>query len=320
MAGSSTITREGERAEAIARREAKNFYWSFRVLARHKSDAMCAVYAFMRRADDLADDESKPLPQRRAEMTAWLESWRQARAISGSADPVFLALTDTQHRFQISDALLEDLVRGTTLDLEERQPGVEVVTVTTELDEAPDVQDFQVYESFDALYHYCYLVASVVGLVCIKVFGYTDPAAEKLAEQTGLAFQLTNILRDVEEDATRGRIYLPQDDMRAAGTNPREIVLAAQGYDAEPNVMRLLEREGRRAEDYYAAAQRLLPMINPDSRAALWVMVTIYHELLQTIAAGNYQVFGRRRRVSTPRKLWILAQGFLMSRRLKGAA
>ncbi len=303
---------------AVAKREAKNFYYSFRVLPLAKSDAMCAVYAFMRRADDLADDESKPLPQRRAEMAAWLESWRRARAAGGGDDPVFLALTDTQRRFQISDALLEDLVRGTTLDLEEHQPGVEIVTVTTELDEAPDVQDFQVYESFDALYQYCYLVASVVGLVCIKVFGYTDPAAEKLAEQTGLAFQLTNILRDVEEDATRGRIYLPQDDMRAAGTTPREIVLAAQGYDAEPNVTRLLEREGRRAEVYYAAAQRLLPMIAPDSRAALWVMVTIYQELLQTIATSNYRVFGCRRRVSTARKLVILARGFFMARRLKG--
>ena len=303
----------------VAKREAKNFYYSFRVLPQAKSDAMCAVYAFMRKADDLADDESKPLPQRRVEMAAWLESWRAARAIGGGDDAVFLALTDTQRRFGISDALLEDLVRGTTLDLEERQPGVEIVAVTTELDEAPVTEEFQVYETFDALYRYCYLVASVVGLVCIKVFGYTDARAEKLAEQTGLAFQLTNILRDVEEDATRLRIYLPQDDMRAAGTNVREIVLAAQGYDAEPNVQRLLEREGRRAEDYYAAAEQLLPMIDADGRAALWVMVTIYHELLQEIAGANYAVFGRRRRVSTARKLIILGRGFLMARRLKGA-
>ena len=111
--------------------------------------------------------------------------WRAARAIRGGEDAVFLALTDTQRRFGISDELLEDLVRGTTLDLEERQPGVEIVSVTTELDEAPVTEEFQVYESFDALYRYCYLVASVVGLVCIKVFGYTDPRAEKLGRADG---------------------------------------------------------------------------------------------------------------------------------------
>ncbi len=314
-----TLEQAYAHCRAIAKREAKNFYYSFRVLPQHKSDAMCAVYAFMRRADDLADNESRSVSERRAEMAAWLSSWRDARSSASTADPVFLALADTQRRFSISDALLEDLVRGTTLDLEESTPGVTTVTVTTELDEAPDVQDFQVYESFDALYQYCYLVASVVGLVCIKVFGYTDPAAEKLAEETGVAFQLTNILRDVQEDALRGRIYLPQDDMRAAGTNPREVVLATQGFDPSVGVQSLLEREGRRAEGFYAAATRLLPMIDPDSRAALWVMVTIYHELLQKVAAGGYTVLVRRR-VSTPRKLVILAQGFLMARRLKAEA
>ncbi len=309
---------------AIAKREAKNFYYSFRVLPRHKSDAMCAVYAFMRRADDLADDESKSLPQRRAEMAAWLDSWRFARTHTATQDPVFLALTDTQRRFHISDALLEDLVRGTTLDLAEQQPGVSTVPVTTELDEAPSTEGFQVHDTFADLYRYCYLVASVVGLVSIKVFGYTDPAAEKLAEETGIAFQLTNILRDVGEDVARNRVYLPQDDMRAHGLTPFDVVAAAQGYDdgtlGNRSIQPLLAQEGARAEVYYAAAQQLLPLIDPDARAALWVMVTIYHELLQQITAANYPVFGRRIRVSTPRKLLLLAQGFLMARRLKASA
>ncbi len=308
----------------VARREAKNFYYAFRVLPPAKSDAMCAVYAFMRRADDLADDESKPLPQRRTEMAAWLASWRMARAQGGGDDPVFLALTDTQRRFAISDELLEDLVRGTTMDLEPVLAGLTSVSVTTELDEAPSTAQFAIYESFDDLYRYCYLVASVVGLVCIKIFGYTDPAAEKLAEETGIAFQLTNILRDVEEDVDRGRVYLPQDDMRSAGLTPLDVVAAAQGYDdgtlGNKPITALMEREGARAEQYYGSAERLLPMIEPDSRAALWVMVTIYHELLKEIAAAKYPVFATRIRVSTPRKLWILAQGFWMARRLKAGA
>ena len=309
---------------AIARREAKNFYYAFRVLPQDKSDAMCAVYAFMRRADDLADDESKPLPQRRAEMAAWLESWRAARALGGGADPVFFALTDTQRRFGITDALLEDLVRGTTMDLEPQQAGVSVVPVTTELDEAPHTEDFQIYDTFDDLYRYCYLVASVVGLVCIRIFGYKDLAAEKLAEETGIAFQLTNILRDVEEDVARGRVYLPQDDMREAGLGPLDVVAAAQGYEAgrigNRSITPLLRREGARAEAFYASAERLLPLIDADSRAALWVMVTIYHGLLKEIKAAEYPVFARRVRVSTPRKLLILGQGFLMARRLKAGA
>ena len=167
----------------IARREAKNFYWAFRVLPRHKSDAMCAVYAFMRRADDISDDESKPIDLRRTEMAEWLAAWRAAR-ISGSPDPIFTALTHTQRRFEVPDSLLEELVSGTTMDLEPHDPA-----------------EVQTYETFEDLYRYCYIVASVVGLVCIRIFCYSDVRAEGLAEETGVAFQLTNILRDVAEDA-----------------------------------------------------------------------------------------------------------------------
>jgi len=187
------LTAAYEYCRAIAKREAKNFYYAFRVLPQHKSDAMCAVYAFMRKADDLSDDESLSLDTRRQAMAAWTTEWRDARKTS-SDDPVFLALNDTQRRFDISDELLEQLVAGTTLDLNPQPEGVTVHTLT-------DGTKIQVYESFAALHHYCYLVASVVGLVCIKIFGYTDRSAEQLAVDTGVAFQLTNILRDVKEDA-----------------------------------------------------------------------------------------------------------------------
>ena len=146
----------------IAQREAKNFYYSFRVLPEHKRNAMCAVYAFMRRADDISDDETLPVAERRAMMVRWLEAWREARRSGASDDPVFLALNDTQKRFAIPDALLEDLVRGTTMDLEP----------TTQAE-----NELQTFATFDDLYRYCYLVASVVGLVCIRIFGYTDVMA-----------------------------------------------------------------------------------------------------------------------------------------------
>jgi phytoene synthase len=301
----------------IAKREAKNFYYSFRVLPPAKSDAMCAVYAFMRKADDLADDESITLEARRIAMAAWLAAWRAARSGGPTDDPVFIALSDAQKRFSISDQLLEDLVRGTTLDLEAEQPGVTAVTVTKRTDDGEETATYQVYETFDALYRYCYLVASVVGLVCIKVFGYTDPAAEKLAEETGIAFQLTNILRDVKEDADRGRIYLPMDDMRSSGADVEQIVIATEQGIVGHGVRILTVREGKRAKSYYASAEKLLPMIDPDSRAALWVMVSIYRKLLEKIAAKGYPL-STRVSLSTTQKLWVLAQGAMMARRLKG--
>ena len=289
---------------SIAQREAKNFYYAFRVLPQHKSDAMCAVYAFMRRADDIADDESMPIEDRRLIMANWVADWRIARASGLSDDPVFLALNDTQKRFAIPDDLLEELVQGTTMDLDPSS------TPTGEP---------QTFATFEDLYHYCYLVASVVGLVCIRIFGYTDPRAEKLAEETGIAFQVTNILRDVKEDAERGRIYLPLDILAEHNISLDRIHALTAGATLQPNERAALESLSARAEQYYASGDRLLPLIDADSRAALWVLVTIYHRLLLKIKAANYNVFAQRARVSTPGKLLILAQGAAMSMRNRGA-
>ena len=280
----------------IAKREAKNFYYAFRVLPRHKSDAMCAIYAFMRRADDLADDESTSIEQRRIAMAEWVASWRAARNGAPTEDAVFLALNDAQRRFAIPDQLLEELVQGTTMDLEPQASEIKPAAVQT-------------YATFDELYRYCYLVASVVGLVCIRVFGYTDPRAEKLAEETGVAFQLTNILRDVKEDAERGRIYLPLDLMAQFQVTEDRIHALSSGASMESRERALLGEIGNRAERYYASADLLLPMIDADSRAALWVLVTIYHGLLKKIERSGYEVFSQRISVATPRKLGILAQG-----------
>ena len=297
----------------IAQREAKNFYYSFRVLPQHKRDAMCAVYAFMRRADDISDDEAVPLPERREVMARWLETWRDARLTEFSDDPVFLALNDTQKRFAIPDALLEDLVRGTTMDLEENLADVVDVTDTTRT--AQGDRTFHIYESFDGLYRYCYLVASVVGLVCIRIFGYGDPRAELLAERTGVAFQLTNILRDVSEDLERGRIYLPLRDLEANGVTVEQLVSAVEGGQRPETVANLLAFEASRAREFYASAEELLPLINQDSRAALWVLVTIYQGLLERIVARNYDVFSERVSMPTYQKLTILAQGMGMALR-----
>jgi phytoene synthase len=300
---------------AIAQREAKNFYYSFRVLPEHKRNAMCAVYAFMRRADDISDDERLPVAERRAVMARWLEAWRDARRRGVSDDPVFLALNDTQKRFAIPDALLEDLVRGTTMDLEESQSGVVTVTDTTGTEQGSRTRTLQIYETFDGLYRYSYLVASVVGLVCIRIFGYSDPRAELLAEKTGVAFQLTNILRDVREDTERGRIYLPLRDLEANQLSVEHLVLAAQNKEKPETVINLLALEASRAQEFYASAEELLPLIDRDSRAALWVLVTIYRGLLERIIARNYDVFSERVSVPTSKKLMILAQGMAMALR-----
>jgi 15-cis-phytoene synthase len=284
----------------IAQREAKNFYYSFRVLPVHKRNAMCAVYAFMRRADDISDDESLPVAERRQVMSQWLEAWRDARRSGLSDDPVFLALNDTQKTFAIPDVLLEDLVRGTTMDLEPC---------------AQTENELQTFATFDELYRYCYLVASVVGLVCIRIFGYTDSRAEKLAEETGVAFQLTNILRDVKEDAERGRIYLPLDLLCEFGVSVERVKMLASGAAMEANERAMLYVVGSRAEGYYASADRLLPLIDADSRAALWVLVTIYHRLLLKISKVDNDVFTRRISVSTPAKLAVLARGAVMTLR-----
>jgi 15-cis-phytoene synthase len=283
---------------SIAQREAKNFYYAFRVLPEHKRNAMCAVYAFMRRADDISDDESQPIPERRLTMQTWLESWRTARASGVTEDPIFLALNDTQRRFNIPDSLLEELVQGTSMDLE-----LQPITAS----------GLQTYATFDELYRYCYLVASVVGLVCIRIFGYTDRRAEELAEETGVAFQLTNILRDVKEDIERDRVYLPLDLLNEYGITLDRLKAISAGAQITTQERRMLAALGDKAEHYYGSAQKLLPLIDRDSRAALWVLVRIYHELLYKISRNNNDVFTQRVSVPPPQKLWILAQGAAMA-------
>jgi len=276
---------------AIAKREAKNFYYAFVALPPARRNAICAIYAFMRRADDLSDDESFPRQERRRQLDQWLGAWHEARKGAATDDPVFLAVRDASVRFQIPFSLLDELVAGTTMDLE------------TDLSDVPDT-----YATFADLYRYCYLVASVVGLVCIRIFGYSDERAEKLAEETGIAFQLTNILRDVKEDAERRRIYLPLEDLGKYRVTVQQLIDRQQpGITVEERV--LLREIASRAESYYQSARQLLPLIDAESRPALWVLVTIYHQLLKRIEKADYDVFTERASVPKFQKLAILGGG-----------
>jgi len=275
---------------AIARREAKNFYYAF--VAMPRRNAICAIYAFMRQADDLSDDESLSREERRRRIELWLADWRGVCHGGDSSDLVFVAVRDTIERFNIPLSLLDELVAGVTMDL------------NAGTSDAPDT-----YATFADLYRYCYLVASVVGLVCIRIFGYKDPRAEKLAEETGIAFQLTNILRDVAEDAERNRVYLPLEDLAAHHVPLDSLLRHKLGTPPTPSERALIAEIAGRAEKFYESAQLLMPLIDKESRPALWVLVAIYHALLKRIRRADCDVFSRRASVPLAEKLAILIVG-----------
>ena len=280
---------------SITRSAAKNFYYAFLVLPAAKRQALCAVYAYMRRCDDIADDFKLPAHERRQRLEAWLDALHRAESGHPTDDPVLLALTDTQRQYKIPVELLDQLAYGTGMDIQDSDPST-----------SSGVADLQVlYRTFSDLRQYCYRVASVVGLVCIRIFGYRDPLAESLAENLGLAFQLTNIIRDIQEDAAMGRIYLPAEDLERFKIAPAEFRQAAI-----PERLRwLLAAEADRAREYYGAARDLMPLIDEDSQPALWVLVTIYRRLLEKISDRKYDVFGRRISLTVREKVIILGKG-----------
>lgn len=283
----------------ISRRAAKNFYYGFMVLPADKRNALSAVYAFMRHADDISDEPGGDPQQKRQKLGEWLDAAKAVFAGKSTDDPVLMALGDAQNKFKIPPELFEKLVYGTSLDLEIPPP----------TGEAPAV----LCNTFEDLKQYCYYVASVVGLVCIKIFGYEDSKAEFLAEDCGLAFQLTNIIRDVKEDAAMGRIYIPGEDLArtnlsAANFSPAALQDPAQAQQLRPS----LEYEAERARKYYESAKWLMELIEEDSRAALWVLVEIYSQLLQKITDRNYDVFTERVRLTLWEKLKVLSRGFLL--------
>ena len=282
----------------ITRTSAKNFYYAFLVLPRRKREALCAVYAFMRRCDDIADDPTIPLGERRQKLEAWLDALHRAQQGQPTDDPILLALTDSQRRYSIPAGLLDELALGTAMDVEDAEASAQTTS-------APGLT-IQ-YKTFEDLRLYCYRVASVVGLVCIHVFGYRDPEAEPLAERCGLAFQLTNIIRDVKEDAAMGRIYLPEEDLAKFNLEAAELLATPDPARFRP----LLALEADRAREFYAAGEALIPYVAEDSQPALWVLVTIYRALLEKIAEKQYDVFTEKVALSRWTKVRILGKGFL---------
>ena len=253
--------------EQVARNRAKNFYYSFLLLPRPKRRAMCAVYAFMRECDDRSDGPDAS-PER-------VQQWRAelADALAGRAPehPVWPAFLDTTQRYGIPDTYFHEMLDGVASDFEPRQ-----------------------IRSFDELYRYCYRVASVVGLTIIHIFGFEDPRALELAEKCGVAFQLTNILRDVREDTAAGRVYLPDEDLKRFGVRRDDLNQAALNAPLRA----LLEFELGRARAYYEQSRPLLQMVHRDSRHALWALMEIYRRLLDRIDRQGYPVLERR--VSLP--------------------
>jgi phytoene synthase len=271
--------------ETVARRRARNFYYSFLALPAPKRRAMCALYAFMRECDDLSDGD-------RASMEG-LRQWRAHldAALQGSVPPhpVWPAFLDTVSRYRIPADCLYGMIEGVSSDLEPRS-----------------------FETFEQLYRYCYLVASVVGIATIHVFGFSDPQAPRLAERCGIAFQLTNILRDVREDALNGRIYLPREDMARFSVTAE--MLAAPSVS--PELRSLLAFEAGRARGYYEEAQPLIGMVEPDSRHALWALIEIYRRLLERIEQREYDVLTDRVRLSALEKTSIALRAVLRRRAL----
>jgi 15-cis-phytoene synthase len=275
----------------ITRANAKNFYYAFLVLPKRKRQALCAVYAFMRRCDDIADDPSLSLEERRFKLDTWLDALHRAQQGEPSDDPILLALTDAQRRYTIPAGLLDELAMGTAMDVADAAvPGLTIQ-----------------YQTFDDLKLYCYRVASVVGLVCIHIFGYRNPDAEPLAEQCGLAFQLTNIIRDVKEDAGMGRVYLPAEDLAKFGLSAAELLSTPDLARFRP----LLALEADRAREFYQAGDRLIPYISEDSQPALWVLINIYRRLLEKIAENQYDVFSGKVSLTVSEKLRVLGKGLL---------
>lgn len=284
--------------KGITRTAARNFYYAFLALPRRKREALCAVYAFMRRCDDITDEASLSLPERRQKLDAWLDDLHRAQQGQPTDDAILLALTDAQRRYAIPAGLLDELAHGTAMDVEETE-----LAPPTSANSSLTVQ----YKTFEDLRLYCYRVASVVGLVCIHIFGYRDPAAEELAERCGLAFQMTNIIRDVKEDAAMGRVYLPEEDLAKFNLSASELLRTPDPARFRP----VLALEADRAREFYAAGDALIAYISEDSQPALWVLITIYRSLLEKIAQKQYDVFSGKVALSTWQKLRVLARGLI---------
>jgi 15-cis-phytoene synthase len=271
-------------AETVARRRARNFYYSFVVLPAEKRRAFCAVYAFMRYCDDISDGDAG-LATKREMLRNWREQLDAVFSGTPGDNPVLPAFRDTVLSFSIPAEYFHWIIDGAEMDL----AGVR-------------------YETFQDLYKYCFNVASAVGLVCLQIFGFKQERAKHYAEECGIAFQLTNILRDIKEDARMGRIYLPQEDLHRFGYTPEEL---RQGVFDE-RFKSLMTFEANRARHYYGQARHLLPLVEDTSRPALWAMIQIYERILDRIVARQYDVFREPIRLPSAEKISVALRALAM--------
>ena len=264
----------------VARRRAKNFYYSFVLLSRPQRDAMCAMYAFMRYCDDLSDEPGAT----RAAIERWRADLEEALAGRFSGHPVWPAFHHAVRQFAIPHQYFREMIDGVASDLEPRR-----------------------IETFDQLQRYCYQVASVVGLTTVHIFGFDSPAALPLAEKCGVAFQLTNILRDIREDVELGRVYLPAEDLRRFGVTEEDL----RAGKRSPAFLELMRFEAARARACYDQSQPLLELVRRRSRSSLWALIEIYSRLLDRIERSGYDVFARRIRLPAREKAAIVLRALL---------
>ena len=303
--------------ERLAKRTAGNFYYSFCGLPAPQFKAMCALYAFMRVTDDWGDDADRPLAQRVADLNAWQRSltdvlqpsWSESGTTgwSESANTVLPAMRDVVQRFAIPHEHLFAVVRGVRSDLEFEISNLkfEISDLKSEMS-LPSIR----FQTFEQLADYCYLVAGAVGLCCIHIWGFHGEQAVQRAIDCGTAFQLTNILRDVGEDAAVGRVYLPADDMQRFGVTIEDLI--AQRYD--DRFRSLMAFEAERAKSFYASAEQLLSCLEPHGRPILKAMLQIYGGLLTEIERRQFNVFGQHISLPRWRKLWIAAEAMIHQR------
>jgi 15-cis-phytoene synthase len=269
----------------IARERAKNFYYAFLLLDAERRASMCAIYAFMRECDDLSDDLSIQDKNRLRDLISY---WRidTDHALHGEFgdNPIWPAFHDTVRRYNIPHRFFHEMIDGITSDLEPRE-----------------------IQTFDELYRYCYQVASVVGLTIVHIFGFESGRALLLAEKCGVAFQLTNILRDVREDANLGRVYLPLEDLRRFGVPVEQL---RSGVEDE-RFRSLMRFEAARARAYYQESAPLTALISRKSRPSLWALREIYIRLLDKLASTGFAVLSRRINLPAATKLAILLRAFL---------
>ena len=259
-----------------AAKSGSSFYYSFRFLPEKQRDAIIALYAFCREVDDVVDE----IADHEIAKTK-LNWWRKEvkNIFHGKpSHPVAIALQNHIQHFDLAEEYFEEIIDGMAMDLE-----------------------FDVYPSFKELQLYCYRVASVVGLLTVEIFGYKNRQTLKYAKDLGMAFQLTNITRDVYEDVQRGRVYLPQDEMARFNVSNDDL-LAGKTTD---NIVQLLKFQVDRANDFYAKAMEHLPEEDRYAQRSGLIMAAIYQATLKEIELDGYRVLEHRVKLTPLRKLWL---------------